>query len=513
MSANEFIEVVELKNSSDQEVESGIVESSWDELVDEFSEHKITKIKDGPCFIPVEFKSVDDWVLTRSLKAKKPGYRNDKNIKAITMAVIDLDEPGAIEEAERKFADFERIVYSTYSYSKEKPYKFRMALRLAEPVPAEEWSEAFYRLAEGINVDSKCRNLSRIFFKPSHSPDAGVNPVFKHHKGIKVMSKEDIYGFKVSEEVKRRAEISYSTARMTHVNKNHKHHLPGVMGKGFIRRYQYGGEVDYTYKGMLARHQRSIEALKEGSGNHDFAMSTVFREVSFYGGKTRIDLLCKFIAIASEEFSSRGILRSGDTLEELPELIVSSMDKNVSGIYFPVLEQRVHAAIDELAVSEAKHAKLPVRDQVKMMIKDFPSSAWTIQPSASEVLISRIASRCKKAKSVLLDKEGDFDRFCNAVFRLENHYQSGSVNLPVVMDYIYQSGHNKFCKEGGISLAGFTKSYWPKIRSAITRNIENNAMNMDCAGVMVAAVGHKNEMRIKNELSNDYKHKGSELQI
>lgn len=322
--SDKIIELVELKYKGDGEVENGCIELTWDEIVEMFSTHDVRDKKDGLCFMPVQMKERDQWVLTEPRFNHEPTFRNEANVKSITMVVIDLDLKDSLPKAEDLFKDFEYFVYSTHSYTAETPYKFRMVLALNEPVLAENWPDTFKKITMGIDADKSCGNLSRVFFYPSISVDAGIAPFFKHNKG-RELNKEDI------DELERKFESSLSPEERQQIKsrlasialKNNRRHFSGDSSENELRKYK---DIDYTYEGMKKRHEKNINELKSSDGRHNFALKTIAKEISTFKDKTDVFCLVLFIHRAAYEFSSKSI-NSGNTNQEIPEMICSAMLK------------------------------------------------------------------------------------------------------------------------------------------------------------------------------------------
>ncbi len=318
------IELVVLSTNDDRMVENGIIDQSWEQIVSMMSTHELRADKDGPCFMPVKMKPMQEWELTPARTGHKQSYRNDKNVESISFAVLDLDKPGAREKAEEMFADFEYVMYSTHSYTAATPYKYRIVLKLDEPIKTEHWPELFKDLICGIDADKVCGNFSRIYYLPSTSPDADVSPFVKHNVG-RDLTPSDII------ENRKRFENSLSEEEKAELRKSRgissgsagKRHFSGR----FIPVHELvSGSIDYSYEGMKKRHERFISELSFDDSRHNFAMRAISREIAKFGANTDIENLVKFLYKASEDFSSKSIA-NGDTSSEIPELIESSFLK------------------------------------------------------------------------------------------------------------------------------------------------------------------------------------------
>jgi len=113
------------------------------------------------------------------------GPRNNANVRAVTVAVFDLDhlEPsqvGALDALEARGLSF--VAHSTHSHTPA-DVCLRLALPLSRPVlPAEWqafWSRAVHHL--GIPADNAAKDVARLFFLPTRRPD--VAPFVRRHEG------------------------------------------------------------------------------------------------------------------------------------------------------------------------------------------------------------------------------------------------------------------------------------------------------------------------------------------
>jgi hypothetical protein len=333
--ASEFLFVVNLENAFDLDIEAGQVEYSWEEFKESLLTHRIRNRKDGVGFMPVLTKPQAEWqeLFTKegknqdgSVKPSVMHYRGDVNIEAITALVIDLDQPGALEASQELFADYERIVHSTHTFTPETPWKYRMIIRLMEPIPVESWPICFEALKSRIHLDPVCCNPSRFYYYPSHSKDANITPRAEPYPG-KPISMEDILSMAKDKDVLLQAK----SARRTVLSR------PGLGGKGGVRTRRHfsgavighydsiGDNIDVSLAGMTKRHAKSIAEYEIEGSRHNLALSISSRELYQYGPKTDIKSLVLFIFKVAAN-GNRG-LETGNTAEELPGMIVTGMMK------------------------------------------------------------------------------------------------------------------------------------------------------------------------------------------
>lgn len=335
--AQEFLFVVNLKDAFDVDVENGLYEFSWEEFKEELLTHRIRNKKDGAGFMPVLTKPESEWqeIWTKEIKDKQGNvtkastkhYRGDVNIEAITALVIDLDEPNALDEGQRIFADYERVVHSTHNYTPETPYKYRMVIRLLEPILVENWPICFAALKSRIKLDPVCCNPSRFYYYPSHAKDSNITPRADHYRG-KAISLEDILGLASDKEILSQAKpVKYKPQLMRQ----------GLNGSAPIRtRRHFSGakvghydavpdQVDVSLEAMKKRHATSLAEYDLEGSNHNLALSITSRELYLYGPKTDIKSLILFVFKAAAGGS--GALESGNTPDELPGMLITGMMK------------------------------------------------------------------------------------------------------------------------------------------------------------------------------------------
>lgn len=304
------IEIVDLLNRSDTDIDSGMIDMPWHTVVEMFSNHERREHKNGPAFMPVRLKKRDKWVEKTNEFGEKT-LRHDGNIDAMTMGVFDLDDEGSIEKAKEVLNNFEYFVYSTHSYTPETPYKFRMVLKLSEPIPADDWRPFYKAVAKEIGSDPNCVNQSRLYYYPSCSPTNPLKPHFEHNEGrsLSLNEAKNFTNYKKPKDKKefiRRESIDTKTT-----------HFSGEATQS---------KIDYTFEGMKKRHNKLINNLIVDDSRNAFAMHVLLNESSLYGSK--IDLLStyQFIYRCASDYSSKP-LHHGNTPEELKRLTLMGLNK------------------------------------------------------------------------------------------------------------------------------------------------------------------------------------------
>lgn len=433
-----------LNGSEDTDVENGLMETSWDELTSILMTHEYKKEKNSKCIIPAKFKDPKKWVLSNS---DKPSYRNDSNIESISMAILDLDVEGAREQAEEVFKDFEYIMYSTHSYSENKPYKFRIVLKLKEPIIAEDWPKTFKSLISPIDADQSCGNLSRIFYLPTHNPESKLSPYSYHNEG-KILSVEDI------KNIQRKYESSLSPEQLAEYTKKNSSKTISIAKKHFSGemvsyREMKNTTIDYSYEAMLSEFKNTIPCLRDDDNRHDFALRTIGKAVGKWGDKTDFFQLIQFIFKATTEYGTKPITdNSGNTKKELPEMVTSAIRK-----FSPELIDGPNPYIKNIR-EYIKDIILNVEKNALTNSWDFPSKIRVFNPMekamnrAKEIINDSFDNSLNGWRKRNLDKmkkyvrTGDFLQFTKEVINNEFSQNKGNCNISMLGQFLF------YCKKG-----------------------------------------------------------------
>jgi hypothetical protein len=314
LSIDQKIPFVVLQNRGDGEVADGLTDMTWASLLGLLTNHEIRKSKNGLAIIPAKFKPQSEWVLSEPMEDTEPTYRNANNIESITMAIIDLDNPGAIDVARKILSPYEHVIYSTHSYTIDSQYKFRAVVKLEKEIPAEDWPLAFQCLVSQIDADKQCGNLSRLYYLPSASPKANIKPVVHHNKGR---------ALKYSDILAMAGDNVDLTQRGKSIERKERRHF---LGKSNLMGSQILEKMAWTWESMSNRHADLIKELSFGDSRHAFAVSVTSSEVARYGERIDIPSVVQFLYKASALYSSRP-MGMGNTHKELPELFHSSFVK------------------------------------------------------------------------------------------------------------------------------------------------------------------------------------------
>ncbi|MCP1674196.1 hypothetical protein J2T57_001298 [Natronocella acetinitrilica] len=376
-------------------------------------------------------------------RTDEPQYRNDENVEAITMIVLDLDKPGAIDVAREVFADFDYIVHSTHSYSQATPHKFRMLLRPEAPISADDWRQAFDCLAAAVEVDTQCKNRSRLYYFPSIAPDAGIRPHWELNKG-RPITLEAIHaigrdhGFDPA-----KAAAMASAARAPRAGEP----LPGdALVRDYTGALRKASERSRVFSAMryqdyLAYHADALSALRDSDSRHGFALSVTQREANRFGPAMNFHRVVEFIFRASLEFSSRSAL-DGNTAEELPELIETALVKAGHETLDPSISALIQDAVDSAIVAERDGEWLldqpgeepPLTDALAALYAEYDYGA--LRERHSEAL----AAFAKDSK------ETRIANFATRVLADEHRRTPGRLDLPALAEFIYRNALDHVAK-------------------------------------------------------------------
>lgn len=166
-------------------------EYTWDEFVERFKNHIVTKQKEmTPMLLPCSFKTIDeDYEPARMSKKRgheikyrtdgKPHIQRGKtNAKLVYMLPLDIDPENkdtdlTIEAAMERFGDFQYFAYTSSGHMTERKFgkaAFRMLLPFSKPITASQYELKAKSIIEwqGKGVDKCSPDVSRGFFIPSY---------------------------------------------------------------------------------------------------------------------------------------------------------------------------------------------------------------------------------------------------------------------------------------------------------------------------------------------------------
>lgn len=314
-----------LPNQYSDKILENLHEMSWEDFVILMTESKgLYNKDDAEQLVPVKWKPSEQWTKEEELAltdAKKT-YRTSLNISHVTVAFLDLDEEGSLEQAKEKFRDFDYVIHSTFSG------RHRMAIRLDKPVKAENWDVTFIHLMAGINGDQNCKNLSRGYLMPSHDLNRNAKPEFEINKG-RALTYSDI------------SELGtrFATAETQKLLDDLEERSNGKDFKGVKRHFSLQ-EMDYSqyrnddlsYSKFKKRRANQIEEcfikpLERGAKKgerHAFALRVLQAEISRFKENTDFSRTIQFLFRATQEFDKTPLSR-GNTATEIPKIIESAL--------------------------------------------------------------------------------------------------------------------------------------------------------------------------------------------
>lgn len=354
----EFLYIVNLSNATDIDVENGVSEPSWEDFRDSLMTHRIRKFKNGEAFLPVMMKPEHEWQLLKSKKGEIEHYRFDVNIEAITALVIDIDKPGALEVAEQLFEGYEYVVHSTHNFTPETPWKYRLIARLQEPIMVEDWQQCFEALKSRIDLDTSCRNPSRCYYYPSHSVDSHISPRAFYRTG-RAMTRDNILemGTELSREsmspmkFRTMGTLPIAAARA-------KRHFSGKIVGHYDRLPQVLSNSREDYE---ERHKKSIEGYMADDSRHNLALSITSREYYMLGPKA--DLRATLVFLYQVAAEGGRPLETGNTVDELPDMVISAMQKYAPEAYEDMLEnygdKSMSWIVDQIDWAQRNYESLP----------------------------------------------------------------------------------------------------------------------------------------------------------
>lgn len=190
-------------------------ELTWGQIV----EHFLTNHEESPCVLPgsgldasvgAECEGAKCVWKSHSCMPKKPmaivpgvvdGYQIDKNVRALTLLVLDFDhlsgDEAARVEAALAQAGVERAIYTTHNHRPPDNIAFRVVVLLSRAVAADQWHRFLPAAIQHLGVtiervndagkverqpDPVCKNRSRLYYLPSHPQGAHFASV--HVAGI-----------------------------------------------------------------------------------------------------------------------------------------------------------------------------------------------------------------------------------------------------------------------------------------------------------------------------------------
>ncbi|MEZ8292825.1 hypothetical protein AB6D11_03115 [Vibrio splendidus] len=430
------INMVSDTSQYDDDLASGITSMTWDDLVARLLQHDVRLDKDGPGFIPATPKPVNDWIAKPSLTRlgeEHTSYRVDENFDSICVAVFDLDSKGALDAAKIAFSELECVYYSTHSYSAEKPYKARVAIKLEVPLQVKDWHALMYHITLAIEIDENCKNISRSYRYPSISPNAGITPLAHYQAGRPLNIEEAkrigaTYPREISEELHNAVKRRYGMAEFS----KSRLHYSGVE---IPNHYRTNQEAKYDYESLKTRHESRMSELDRTDARHPFSRDVINDEVRRFGARVDIVSVVQFLFLSTQHHGSKG-LEGGNTPEELPTLWLSSYNKMANDLMDSqgkfkktVLKQITEGInLSMKALQDGQWSFEAVgEDDTSLTIEKLTPSHLNSNP---DYAINELRSRWQGLyQSLLVDK--DIPVFIEKVLNLEIERSSSGYEVPL----------------------------------------------------------------------------------
>lgn len=145
----------------------------WSELVELLSEHDEREDKDGPAFSGTEFKP--------------NATRKKENAVRVNFAVLDIDDGNKDTFIANCMAlGWGCLIYSTYSHVTGHDC-FRAVFQPSRPILPSEWATVWEAMnfMLGANADTATRDISHIFYTPSHPKERKADAFVSVIEGTK----------------------------------------------------------------------------------------------------------------------------------------------------------------------------------------------------------------------------------------------------------------------------------------------------------------------------------------
>lgn len=126
--------------------------------------------KDGPAICGASFS---------------PAIRKKANVTQVDALILDIDEAeGTIGDITRPLADYEALVWTTWSHKNPSKPKFRHLLPLARSVSPEEYAALWKHINDVLGgvIDPATKDASRLQYLPRETSETGDAPLVIHHK-------------------------------------------------------------------------------------------------------------------------------------------------------------------------------------------------------------------------------------------------------------------------------------------------------------------------------------------
>lgn len=142
-------------------------EVSWEAVLATMSRPSVLPVRAGEDLERAK-KRIPAW----SPATFRPGQaRSTASCEAVSMLVLDFDSEATIQGELVRWRNYRLCLHTTYSHT-EDVQRFRLIIPLARPVPAMWWKRVYsWAREQSPDIDVKCKNPDRIFFKPAVRED------------------------------------------------------------------------------------------------------------------------------------------------------------------------------------------------------------------------------------------------------------------------------------------------------------------------------------------------------
>jgi hypothetical protein len=145
-----------------------VVDCDFETVVDILKDsQQLVKDKTDPMMF-----NLCSWIDNFESPEHKPGFirRCKPNVAQIYALLLDIDGTRTLEDAVEEFIDYEFLIYSTYSNSRDKE-KFRLVLPLNTPLTRLEFDQRHDSMCDTFNVDRASFTISQAFYLPCYTKD------------------------------------------------------------------------------------------------------------------------------------------------------------------------------------------------------------------------------------------------------------------------------------------------------------------------------------------------------
>lgn len=440
-------------------IDTGHRSMLWDDLVILMTDSKgLNRKEEADQIIPVKWKPEDQWVKTDTLfeedKDKKT-FRNQNNVHEVTIAFLDLDEDGSLDQATEKFKEFDYAVHTTFSG------KHRMAIRLDKPIPAQKWELAWTHLMSGINGDLSCKNLSRGYLMPSHNIGNNAKPESFVNKG-KALTMSDIMELGVQYMDDR------TKSSLEKIADKSENRSKGGTARHFSKveaNFSSYRKDDLSYEAFSRRRKNVIDecisepitrGAKKGS-RHSFALRVIGAEVMRFGENVDLSKTIQFIFRATKEHD-KVLLSKGNTPKEIPEIISTALAS--SNIDRKVLSSNSFLQRIRNDIQHGLDISFKAEQTGNWNFVDFTQEKGAYSTTPKSVL-SRYSLYIDRYKEAMHKQSGSADDLSQLAMKLFN----GHIVNPVIQEELKNNTNADFTTIGRFLLHAM-KSL------RITRNIE-----------------------------------------